>query len=106
MSDGYVTYLLALTAFSAIAGWLFGVATIRSQGVDELVHTRRTLWRFFWACFMGAGAILWVLAALSMIGGGGGHPHPILIVAILGLIVGFGFVNFALFLMASHFALP
>ena len=96
----FLAGLLALTVLlgGGVWAWLF----VRAPDAQSVLHWRRKLWRFqLWA--LGATVILLVLLALvTLVSPGSGHPPAIILVFLLAFWAALGFGLLASFTLASY----
>ena len=95
-------FLSIVAVLTAIVSLLFWKTIARLKGIEAAHALQRILWRAYWygagICGTGLGA----LAALSLLGPGGGHPPPIVYVGLAAMACVVFFVGLAIFLLLSR----
>ena len=92
---------------------LFGLVTLISGGIwagvfarapdrNAVLDGRRKLWRFYFWALGGTAVVLLLLAALSIVAPGKGHPPAIVAVFVLAFWAALGFGLLACFTLASY----
>jgi hypothetical protein len=90
--------LFVLAALAGFAFWAWRFS--RAEHWYDVVTLRRQLWRIFAWAFVGAAALLGLLAAVTW--GSPGHPPAIVFVIGLAGLAGIGFALIACFLLVSY----